>query len=286
MLPGPLARKGGAVYLRNMAENREKLRGGREPRPDRGEPETAPGADLGLEIGCRAVLEIEGADERMASEVYGAKRDDFLIMRMPGIPGLKDKLTENRPIIARWVCGGFAYGFVSEVLGFDLRPSPLLFLEWPRTIRRVGVRGAPRLDASLPAEARGEDFSLRGRVDDISATGCQLTASPEQDVPVQKIEPGATVRLEMTLPGRESPARITARIANSAKGMRFTSLGLSFAPRDREHADLQAVLVHLKELARLTGGVTPEEVESRAPESENGEEGEGRARGGPSAPSQ
>jgi hypothetical protein len=256
-----------------MPDGREELRGGRAPRPDRGEPETLPGADLELDIGCRAVLEEEGSDTRMASEIYGARLHDFLIVRMPAFPGVKERLTEGRPLVVRYVCAGFAYGFISEVQSFDLRPYPLIFLEWPRTIRRVRVRGAPRLDASLPAVARGQNVTLHGRVDDLSPSGCLLEAPPEEDIPAEAIEPGGRMRVEMALPGRERPAAVTSWIVNSAKELRSIRLGLRFTPTDEEADAMQAVIDHLEELARVTSDVTPEEIRREAPQ-ENEESAE------------
>ncbi|WP_243361944.1 flagellar brake protein [Fundidesulfovibrio terrae] len=206
--------------------------------PQHGQPESrrSPGFHLDVSLGQPCVLSFESDKERFRSSVIGLEPYQFLIIRLPGVPGIQQKLALGPGITLRLECEGTLWGFKSRVLKTVLSPAPMLVVAYPYSAERLQLRRHRRATCFLPARITNDFLDVDGLVTDISLGGCHIVLDGAVSEKVLNIMTGDPVVLTLNTEG-DAPLRVDASVHRRKGGKVRQSLGLEFsspAPDARE----------------------------------------------------
>lgn len=133
---------------------------------------------LDIDIGCRMIIEFPNK-ERMNCQFVGLLLDEFVLLKVPLTPGIRDRLAEGVSIYCRYLKSGKIISFRSEVLRHQPYPVSLAFISYPFASQAHNLRKECRLDCNLPAEMAVGGRQTKGVIVDISPGGCKFVFSPE-----------------------------------------------------------------------------------------------------------
>lgn len=197
--------------------------------------------DLSIEIGTNLQLEIKAGTaksknepaevRRLSGELLGIEPGKYLTVRLalPPTEDVSKLLSPKRQIIVRYIHEGCVFGFQSAVLDKITHPLiDLLFVLHPEEIRNSNLRKHPRIACYLPAKVTIENYTIEGRIINMSQGGCQL------EVGITKLGQGDVLEMDkplymaLQLPGIEKEIVVTGRLKNLKKEKAVLSLGCSF----------------------------------------------------------
>lgn len=221
------------------------------PEPDR-KSRRVSGEELRLTCGQELFLQAAGDRTRLRCVYLGHRNREYLIVDPPPTPDFKTRFARGVKVTARLLSEGTAYGFVSTILHAALRPSPLLFLDYPYTLETVSLRSCERVEAFVPARLLLEQGTVHGVITDLSCGGCQyaadLEAAPETLAPLAA---GAGVLLSFATTGGENVSDMPATVLKVRRERGTIYLGLNFEDVGREAEEAIAGLV--ADLGRFAG---------------------------------
>lgn len=221
------------------------------PEPER-KTRRVRGDDLRLACGQELFLQAAGDRTRLRCVYLGRRNREYLIVDPPPTPDFKTRFAPGVRITARLLSEGTAYGFVSSILHASLRPSPLLFLDYPFTVETMSLRSCERVEAFVPARLILEQGAAYGVITDLSCSGCQFAADLEADPELlAPLAAGAAVRISFAATGGEAVSEAPATVLNVRRERGAIHLGLNFEEVDRQTEEAIAGLV--ADLGRFAG---------------------------------
>jgi hypothetical protein len=187
------------------------------------------GRMLSIGLGTRLQVQMGELSEGMkiAGMLVGIIPEECLMIQVPAIPGILDKLSEGSPVIARYIYAGNVYGFASTVRTYTHKPTLIVFLAYPTSVEIINLRKTKRMECLLPAELTilGKDF--KGVILDISTGGCRLYIEYDPiESPV--IDVGKSIELRFHLTGISEEQTISGKIQNLKKKAELAEIGLEF----------------------------------------------------------
>ncbi|BFR49523.1 flagellar brake protein [Nitratidesulfovibrio sp. HK-II] len=138
---------------------------------------------LDLPLGTRMLLNIAGTKENLSSEVVGLQHFEYLILKMPLVPGIRARLLNGEMVTLRYISGGTIFGFKSQVLNHIVKPGFLLFVEYPDAMEQVDLRQHRRVNCLLPAALHGRHGVYKCILLDLSEGGCKVSLELQRDDP-------------------------------------------------------------------------------------------------------
>jgi c-di-GMP-binding flagellar brake protein YcgR len=205
-------------------------------------------------LGTSLQIEVEGIATRLISLAVGDLPGECLIIRYPhasGIGPISHKLFKGSRITVRFLAGGNALAFNSEVLGIIQDPFSLLLISYPDVIARHNLRNnrrmqcylAAHLSIALPRSSSNNTESLRsteetfyeGIITDISKGGCNfemIEGLSNSELPDAKID--GMVVLLFELPGMEHKRELSGLVKSVRRDSRRMSVGVQFGLLDEE----------------------------------------------------
>jgi c-di-GMP-binding flagellar brake protein YcgR len=198
-----------------------------------------------LRIGMGTTLQFQigkkGAEFRATAVLVGLVPDEYLIIRVPPIPGILSRLNEGDPMIVRYLYGGNLYGFTSKILTQIYKPTLMLFVAYPEAVETLNLRRTPRVQCCFPATLTRNSRTFRAVVLDISQGGSRVGLDIDE-VGAFSFEIDQTVKLRFHLTGVAAPEQvIMGRIKNLKKDALHCEIGIQF---DQEN---EPVLVNIKQ---------------------------------------
>lgn len=177
------------------------------------------GAKLGIEIGARVLISRTGQEgKRIPCEFAGASDNEFLIIKAPLVPGIKDMLREGDAVTLRYIHKGTLYGFRAHILNAVFKPAPLIITDYPYTAEKIELRDSKRVNCMLPCQIRtATNKSVSAMVVDISLSGCRAACSLERSGDCGELtesEKGKALKLVLSLSSDSQPITITGRLQN------------------------------------------------------------------------
>lgn len=196
-----------------------------------------------ISIGTPMLVEPAGMGDRFKTDFVGMVRGQYIIVRVPRIPGLNEFLYVEKAVTVRYLHEGQVYGFSSEVTWNLTAPFRLLFLKYPRNIETLNLRKAQRVDCFLPVDVghsgEGEQYSsTSGMMLNLSAGGCQLVIDGSRDdttLPTYSVD--ELVDVSFTMVGTDKSLRLKGKIKNISLHRNRMYLGLMFNDLSDEHRD-------------------------------------------------
>ncbi|APV50284.1 hypothetical protein BWI17_11625 [Betaproteobacteria bacterium GR16-43] len=176
-------------------------------------------AEMRLHVGMR--LQVQRASDaaavKFSTTLIGWVEDGYLIVRTPTANGLTVLLAETEALVIRAFSGIHVHSFLTRVVRNFREPLYYMHLEFPREMRAVAFRAAPRVRVQIPArvtppgDAAGEIV-----ITDLSVTGAQARAASAL------ANPGDTVEMSFDLGAPASGAphalKLAARVRNRREG--------------------------------------------------------------------
>jgi len=171
-------------------------------------------AKLGMGIGERVIITRSGlAAKRIACEFAGASENEFLIIKAPMVPGIKDMLREGDALTLRYLHKGALYGFRAHVLSTVFKPAPLIVIEYPYSVEKIELRDSKRVDCMLPCRLRmqpGE--TLSAMMVDVSLSGCRVACANEDSKACE----------DLLNTGRDTPVTLSLRLTSESELLEIT----------------------------------------------------------------
>ncbi|GAB7080257.1 flagellar brake protein [Megalodesulfovibrio paquesii] len=180
-----------------------------------------------LLIGQELIMQFAGDPNRFRSQYFGCKQDAFIIVQMPGVPGIREKVVAGTGLVVRYMSRGKIYGFMCHPLTHALRPCPMIFLSYPHSVETVNLRKTERVDVYLDAQVVAEQHTLSGLIVDLSEGGCGYTASRGACIGWPTLDPGNIVYLDFA-PGTQERHVIEAEVVSFKKDIDTLRMGLKF----------------------------------------------------------
>ncbi len=196
-----------------------------------------PGKPFFFPVGIPLQIEISGVPSRMKSVSVGCLPDNCLIIRQPSTPApISKMLFKGNKVTVRYIDGGNAFGFESELIAVADQPARILYISYPVHIIRKSLRSSRRIECYLPARISRRDPQAgieaplgEGVIIDISRTGCGFTmASESHDDALAAVGLGDTVVLGFHTPGTENRIALAGSVKRIQRDEERTDIGISF----------------------------------------------------------
>ncbi|MDR2161477.1 MAG: flagellar brake protein [Desulfovibrio sp.] len=170
----------------------------------------------------------------LQGEFLGMSHYEFILLRLPSVPGLLDKLIPRTLMEIRFLLEGAVNTFTADLLSYSVKPALILYASYPDRISIIKTRQHRRLICALPVSLNTSYGDARGLVCDLSQGGCRVTLELTGQSGLRNLNVGEDVVLQMPLNAGGVPAGGTcvARKVEIA-GSRLT-LGLSFNEGQKE----------------------------------------------------
>ncbi len=184
--------------------------------------------DVQIPIGLVLQAQLSNGDPRFRCRYLGMKPGDYLILQMPGIPGLREKLISRCNLILRFLISGKIYGFRSTVLGHTLRPAPMLFISYPNSLETLNLRKSERIETFIECEAEINDQIVRGVVLDLSSDGCRISIEHLSLAHTQLLQPETVLQLRFSLGNNSQDLLVTSEIVTVKTDNESSEAGIRF----------------------------------------------------------
>lgn len=177
-------------------------------------------------------LSVELAETKFRTILVGMETDKYLIIRTPMNPDLGNLFAKGDSLIIRYIYLGNVYGFRSTILDVFLKPFPILFLVYPKTIENLNLRKGARIHCSIPGSAYLHDEKLDGVIMDISTGGVRFVVKLDGEQNGNSIEVGEQLLLEFPLYGLDGVRKCQGTVRSLSKDGKKLDLGLQFQDLD------------------------------------------------------
>lgn len=190
------------------------------------------GATLAIVPGTRMLATFNGMSDNHACDLIGYQACDYLVVRMPLVPGIRSYLTPGQGIKVRYLQGGTIFGFSAQVLSHVPRPAFLAFISYPDEIEVVELRQHRRVSCLLPASLHGAQGIYKAIMLDLSAGGCKVSVEAERNHPLRSLKPHDMCVLHTTLAEGGGAIVLSCLIKGIAIEGDRVQLGLQFMDLD------------------------------------------------------
>ena len=129
---------------------------------------------MDIDSGSRMIVEFSNK-ERFNCLYVGQVEDEFVLLKTPMTPGIRNRLIEGAFLQFRYLREGRIIGFGAEVLRFQAAPASLVFISYPREFSEYNLRNEGRLECRFPGGVVVKGSCHSGHVVDISPNGCRFT---------------------------------------------------------------------------------------------------------------
>lgn len=184
----------------------------------------------------------------MQGEFIGLVHYEYLILRVPSVPGLLNKLIPHTMMEIRFLLDGAVNSFATELLSYAVKPTLMLFAAYPDRMTIQETRRHQRITCALPATLNTIYGDARGIISDLSMGGCKVTLDLSGQSALREMIVGDEVVLQTVLNTDGIPAGGTAIVRNIEVSGSKLHTGLSFSDA---HKDFLTLLSNYLELSRL-----------------------------------
>ncbi len=190
--------------------------------------------NIGLGAKLQFQLGIKGLEFKATGVLVGMVPDEYLIIRVPAIPGILGRLDEGNSIIVRYVYAGNVYGFASTVLTCIQKPALMCFLTYPSAVEAVNLRRVQRMDCLLPASVKTDRGEHKAVIVDISLGGCRICLDNDA-VESSFFDVGQTIGISFHLTCTAEEQVINGKIKNLKRDSKFSEMGVQFDQESEYH---------------------------------------------------
>lgn len=186
------------------------------------------GVSLSIGTGTRLLLNFSGMRENLSSEIIGLYPYEFLIFKMPLIPGIRNKLLPGEGVTVRYMQGGSIFGFSTCILNHVLKPASLVFVEYPEFVEQLDLRQHRRVDCLLPGKVHCRHGEYRCVLADLSPGGGKVVLDVKASDPVKSLGVGDMLILRLGLFAGKGDVSVSCLLKNIAQDASRLQLGVQF----------------------------------------------------------
>jgi hypothetical protein len=198
------------------------------------------GVRLSLDIGSRMAVTLgsqQGPDGRIASDLVGMIHFEYLILRLPWVPGLRSRLVGGATATVRFVSNGELCGFQSAILTHIAKPSLLLFIAYPEIVEKMTLRQHKRVTCALPVQLHSRRGDAQGVIADFSRGGCRLFIDARGQQGLRQTVVDDVIVLRVPLNSEGVPFAVTCTVRAVEQDANRMQLGLSFTEAEKDFWD-------------------------------------------------
>ena len=207
---------------------------------------------LELDLNSRVLVNLNPMNSekpvRLQGEFLGASHYEFLIIRLPSIPGLINKLIPRMRVEISFQYKGAVNRFFAEVINHTAKPGLLLFTTYPDRMNVMETRKHQRITCALPASLATPYGDGEAAIKDLSKGGCRLIVELTGQSSIRQLSEGDRVVMQSCFSSDGTAVRgigIVRGVETSGSRM---SIGLAF---DESHKAFGEALAAYLELIRV-----------------------------------
>ncbi|MGE4293795.1 MAG: PilZ domain-containing protein [Desulfovibrio sp.] len=186
---------------------------------------------MDVTIGTGVMMESSGALDRIKCHMVGYLKDEFVVLKLPLVPGIRSRVPEGAMLTFRYLQRGRLVSFRSVVKYYTATPYSLLFVTYPKRFEQHDLRREQRFTCNFPAVLNFIDREYKGLLLDLSTGGCRFFFDDQAGPPPPNLRKGSRVRGQFRPPNSEALA-FRAEVA-SLEGYRTTrTASLRFGAED------------------------------------------------------
>lgn len=198
---------------------------------------------LSIGLGTALRVRLGGMDGHFNSSMVGVEPGQFLIMQLPMMTGIINKLYEGNRATVRYMYSGSIYGFRASILHYITKPSPLIFLTYPKSIEILQLRSSKRVDCFFSGRVDILGKEIPVAIVDISTGGCKFNIETTDEIRVPHMEVGENVNLSFKLIGSLHPHTFRGKVRSICRDQGQVVVGIQFEDLDAEIAKRIEVLI-------------------------------------------
>lgn len=176
-------------------------------------------------------MESGGALDRIKCHAVGYLKDEYVVLKLPLVPGIRTRVPEGSMLTFRYLQRGRLITFRSVVKHYIATPYSLLFVTYPHRFEQHDLRREQRFTCNFPAILSFSEREYKGLLLDFSTGGCRFFFDAQYTTPPVNLRKGSRVRGEFRPPNSE-PLEFKAEVA-SLEGYKQThTVSLRFGAED------------------------------------------------------
>lgn len=181
-----------------------------------------------MKIDLSTEMLLEFPDEvRYKCRFVGLIKDECVIIRVPVMPGIRDRIAPGNELTLRYLFEGNIVSFTTESLMYKATPYSLLFVRFPKDTDTYRLRNERRVSCRLRGEVTKSETSFKGMVTDLSESGCAFVMDAGQDMK-DFIEKGDVISGRFWTIDANTPYPFKAKVVRRSERGKEVSLGLGF----------------------------------------------------------
>lgn len=204
---------------------------------------------MDIEIGSRVIVEFTGK-ERMTCHFLGLERDEFIILKVPMVPGIRERMGEGAFLQFRYLRKGQIVSFGGEILRYQATPASIVFVRYPTDFSVYNLRSQGRIECRFPTELALAGTSYPGFIVDINRQGCKFMFSGGQ---ATKPEDGASVSGFFKTMEGDRKYEFSGTVASVQTVDDARALGITFEGDVELPKGASELLANLDEMQRAAG---------------------------------
>ncbi len=208
------------------------------PAPQKPYLETMP--KLQIEMNSRIHVRVNPTQSNtrsMPGEFLGISHYDFLIIRLPSTPGLRNQLLPRTVIEIRYLLEGAVNTFNTEIIGHTLKPALLVFTTYPDRLSILEMRNHRRVSCGLNVLVNTPHGDGSGIIADLSMGGCRISLDLTGQSNLRSLAVGETIVLQVVLSSEGTLTSGTGIVKSVELSGGKLNAGVSFVHSIREFSE-------------------------------------------------
>lgn len=177
-----------------------------------------------IESGSRIIVEYADK-ERMNCRYVGQSKGEFILLKVPMMPGIRERLVKGTPLQVRYLGAGKIVGFSVDVILYQAAPVSLVFLSYPIDFIEHDLRKEDRMACHFPATVSIDEEVYGGHISDISPGGCCFVLA---DVSILNLKERMPVAGSFQTMEAQRPYSFTGEFVTLCSAGHHQGLGIRF----------------------------------------------------------
>lgn len=144
---------------------------------------------------------------RLQGEFLGAAHYEFLILRLPSIPGLIKNLIPRMRVEISFQCKGAVNRFFAEIISHTAKPGLMIFTTYPDRMSVMETRKHQRITCAIPATMATPYGDGAAAIKDLSKGGCRLIFELTGQSCIRQLTEGDRVVMQCCFSAEGEPVR-------------------------------------------------------------------------------
>lgn len=159
---------------------------------------------MDITIGASVLMESNGALDRIKCHAVGFLKEEYVVLRVPLIPGIRSRVPDGAMLTFRYLRRGKLVSFRGVVKSYMATPYSLLFVTYPKRLEIHELRREQRFVCNFPALVVAFEQEFNGLLLDLSSGGCRFFFDDQHAAPPRNLRKGLWLKGAFRPPNAES----------------------------------------------------------------------------------